>query len=242
MAALAALSPGDPGILAASRSEPALAMWGIERFARCCWRRLAVAAPRFVVFALFGSGHAGRQLCGHALDGSRAPCRKWSSKTEFPSAGKPSSRFRCCWAASEDGVENAHQLEIHFFSNPDANLRYALLADYTDAPIARTTADDAERLESRTRAAIADLNARYGEQFLFLHPRAPLERHRRTLDGLGAQARKIGRIQPLFAGRAQSIARTNAHQRRARRANWTKSNSSSRSTPTRNCPTAPRAA
>ena len=62
-------------------------------------------------------------------------------------------------------VEEVHELvrrlEIHYLANPDPNLGFAILADYTDALQETTPAD--EVLVARARAGIDLLNQRYGE-------------------------------------------------------------------------------
>jgi cyclic beta-1,2-glucan synthetase len=54
------------------------------------------------------------------------------------------------------------QLELHFLRNTDANLRFALLSDFTDAPEEHMP-DDGALLEQAT-ASIRELNKKYGRQ------------------------------------------------------------------------------
>ncbi|RYG55660.1 glycosyl transferase, partial [bacterium] len=74
-----------------------------------------------------------------------------------------------------DATESVHQLQLHFLSNPDPNLRFALLADYTDASAPHMPEDD-ERLNT-ARLAIDALNVRHGTAngearfFLFIRDR-----------------------------------------------------------------------
>ena len=146
-----------------------LAMWGIEKFARAVGGALPWPLR---LLAFLPSSEVATQVVNYAVTRLMAPraLPKMEFKNGIPARWKTIIAIPMLLGSVEDGVENAHQLEIHHLSNPDANLRYALLADYTDAP-ARQTADDAERLEA-TRAAIADLNARYGPQFfLFIRER-----------------------------------------------------------------------
>ena len=51
------------------------------------------------------------------------------------------------------------QLEVHYLANPDAELRFALLSDWTDADTETTPGDEA--LLARAAEGIARLNARY---------------------------------------------------------------------------------
>ena len=60
------------------------------------------------------------------------------------------------------------RLEIRYLANPDQNLRYALLSDYSDAPNQHMP-DDAERLDIAI-AGIEQLNAKYPRsKFLLFH-------------------------------------------------------------------------
>jgi cyclic beta-1,2-glucan synthetase len=55
----------------------------------------------------------------------------------------------------------AAQLELHYLRNTDANLRFAVLADFPDA--AQQHLDTDEALLEQAKAAVDDLNQRYGE-------------------------------------------------------------------------------
>jgi cyclic beta-1,2-glucan synthetase len=63
------------------------------------------------------------------------------------------------------------QLELHYLSNHDPNVRFTLLTDFTDAPQERMPGDDA--LLEQAKAGIRDLNRRYdtddGGPFYFFH-------------------------------------------------------------------------
>src|SRR5262249_56838226 len=68
------------------------------------------------------------------------------------------------------------QLEVHYLANPDEELRFALLSDWTDDP-AETRADD-ERLVAAAAAGIAPLNEPHGHpphrpRFFLFHPAPP---------------------------------------------------------------------
>ena len=69
--------------------------------------------------------------------------------------------------------EQINRLEVHYLANPEAELRFALLSDWRDAP-AETLPEDAELLAAAT-AGIARLNTQYGPapggdaRFLLLH-------------------------------------------------------------------------
>ena len=66
--------------------------------------------------------------------------------------------------AADELVEG---LEVRFLGNRDAQLRYALLTDFNDAPQATTAADAA--LLDHARAGIERLNRKHGERFFLLH-------------------------------------------------------------------------
>jgi cyclic beta-1,2-glucan synthetase len=62
--------------------------------------------------------------------------------------------------SGEDAVrDEVAKLEVRYLANPDPNLRFALLSDFTDAP-QRTVPEDAARLEA-ARSAIEELNRRH---------------------------------------------------------------------------------
>ena len=146
-----------------------LAMWGIEKFAKSVGGALPWPLR---ILTFLPSSEVATQVVNYAVTRLMAPraLPKMEFKEGIPNRWKTIIAIPMLLGSTDDGVENARQLEIHFLSNPDPNLRYALLADYTDAQ-SRTTADDAERLES-ARAAIAALNAQYGAQFyLFIRER-----------------------------------------------------------------------
>ena len=59
-------------------------------------------------------------------------------------------------------AEQAEQLEAHYLANPEGDVCFALLSDWTDADLAKR-ADDERLLNAATRA-IDELNSRYGER------------------------------------------------------------------------------
>lgn len=66
--------------------------------------------------------------------------------------------------------DEVERLEIRYLANPDNNLRFALLSDFSDAP-EKEMPDDAERLEVAIQG-IERLNAQYGPGRFFLFHRA----------------------------------------------------------------------
>jgi len=70
--------------------------------------------------------------------------------------------------------DQVHQLEVHFLANPDKELQFALLSDWTDSATEIRDGDD--ELLAIARAGIADLNRRYPRagatpRFFLLHRR-----------------------------------------------------------------------
>ena len=77
---------------------------------------------------------------------------------------------------TDDGVaEDVRQLETHYLANPDGEVYFALLSDWSDAAEERTALD--QSLLQKARQDIAELNARYGlsesshTRFYLLHRR-----------------------------------------------------------------------
>ena len=141
--------------------------------------------------------------------------------------------------------EQIERLEVHYLANPDGDLRFALLSDWTDAPTESVPGDD-ELLAARARRHRAP------------EPRARRAARRRrrasccsTAGGSGTSAsgkwmgweRKRGKLHELnrlLRGATDTTLRRRRRATRPRRP--TASATSSRSTPTRGCRAAPRAA
>jgi cyclic beta-1,2-glucan synthetase len=74
---------------------------------------------------------------------------------------------------SEAGVkEQIEQMEIRYLSNPDGQVRFALLSDWSDAE--RETMPNDDRLLSLALDGVAALNAKYGGQRFFVFHRKRL--------------------------------------------------------------------
>ena len=124
------------------------------------------------------------------------------------------------------------ELEVRFLANRDPHLHFALLSDFADAASGGSLPDDARWSSARSAAIDAAERAPRRRSLLSLSPRAPLERARAAVDGVGAQARQARRVQPAAARRDRHQLRRacTAICRCCRR-----SATSSRSTPTRSC-------
>ncbi|MEO5704920.1 MAG: glucoamylase family protein, partial [Candidatus Limnocylindrales bacterium] len=102
---------------------------------------------------------------------------------------------------NRDDVEvQVRSLEIHFLSNPDGDVRFAMLSDWRDA--ATEQLDDDDDLLAAAAAAVGTLNERHGEapgggpRFLLFH------RRRRWNEGEGlwmGWERKRGKLHELNA-------------------------------------------
>jgi cyclic beta-1,2-glucan synthetase len=98
----------------------------------------------------------------------------------------------------QEVAELVLRLEIHYLSNSEGNLHFALLSDWVDAPTETLPADE-ELLAAATRG-IAELNARYGpapgggERFLLFHRRRVWNEEERKWMGW---ERKRGKLQEL---------------------------------------------
>ncbi len=109
--------------------------------------------------------------------------------------------------SSDDEVDFLlRQLELHYQGNADPQLGFALLSDFADAPQKQMPED--EHLLQRAREGIRRLNRTYGKGGRAegaegpFPPRETLESQGVVLDGVGAEARQAGRVQPPAARRA----------------------------------------
>ncbi len=137
--------------------------------------------------------------------------------------------------SSIEGVRDLiEHLEVHALGNLDPHIHFALLTDFPDAATDTLPGEDAVLAAARRghRGAQRALRARHRRPLLPVPPRAPLERQRRRVDGLGAQARQDRGVQPAAARRHRHQLRRAG--RRAQRS-WRGCATASRSTATRAC-------
>ena len=103
----------------------------------------------------------------------------------------------------DDVDESLRNLEVHFLANMIGDIYFALLSDWPDSSV-ELSAGDREVLDY-ARSEIKLLNDRHplpgGDALPSAAPAPPLQRGRRLLDGLGAQARQAARAQPSAARR-----------------------------------------
>ena len=121
---------------------------------------------------------------------------------------------------SVDAVREAlENLEVQFLANREAHLHFAVLSDFTDSPDRDPRGrrrDPRGRRRGRARAE-RPLRRRPGRRVLSLPPPAPWNPQRGRLDGVGAEARQAGRVQPVPArqGDGRLLARSSATSSRS---------------------------
>ena len=96
------------------------------------------------------------------------------------------------------------QLEVHYLANPDGDLRFALLSDWTDAPEENIPGDD--ELLAATVEGIALLNRRHGpvpdgsERFFLFHRRRRWNESERKWIGWERKRGKLHELNRLLRG------------------------------------------
>ena len=101
-------------------------------------------------------------------------------------------------------AEQIEQLEVHYLANPDGDLRFALLSDWTDAPQENMPGDD--ELLATAVAGIARLNRRHGpapdgsERFLLFHRRRGWNESERKWIGWERKRGKLHELNRLLRG------------------------------------------
>jgi cyclic beta-1,2-glucan synthetase len=101
-------------------------------------------------------------------------------------------------------VEQIERLEVHYLANPDGDLRFALLSDWTDAPQENMPGDD--ELLAATVDGIALLNRRHGpspdgsERFLLFHRRRQWNESERKWMGWERKRGKLHELNRLLRG------------------------------------------
>ncbi len=100
--------------------------------------------------------------------------------------------------------EQIARLEVHYLANPDGDLRFALLADWTDAPEERVPGD--EETLAAAREAIGRLNGRYGpapgggERFLLFYRRRVWNEGQQAWMGWERKQGKLHELNRLLRG------------------------------------------
>ncbi|MBW3637054.1 MAG: glycosyl transferase, partial [Armatimonadetes bacterium] len=136
------------------------AQWAIGRFAGAIGGVLPFPLR---LLALLPASEVSAQVLNYCVTRliPPRPLPKMEFKDGVPETWKTVVAIPMLLGSVADATDNAHQLQLHFLANPDPNLRFALLADYVDAP-AMQMPEDAARLDA-ARAAIDALNVRHGQ-------------------------------------------------------------------------------
>ena len=124
---------------------------------------------------------------GDARGHSRARSARWSSS-------------RRSWIPPSALGSLLDDLEVRFLANRDPNLHFALLSDFADAS-SRSQPGDEALVAAATHAGRRAQRAARRRSVLPVSPRAALESVRAALDGMGAQTRQAGGVQPAAARR-----------------------------------------
>ena len=108
----------------------------------------------------------------------------------------------------DEVAEQIERLEVHYLANPDGDLRFALLSDWTDAP-AETMAGDEDTLAA-AREGIERLNRRHGpaveggERFFLFHRRRLWNESQRAWMGWERKRGKLHELNRLLRGAADT--------------------------------------
>jgi cyclic beta-1,2-glucan glucanotransferase len=100
--------------------------------------------------------------------------------------------------------EQIERLEVHYLANPDGDLRFAVLSDWTDAPTEHVPGD--EELLAAEREAIGRLNRRHGpppgggERFLLFHRRRAWNASQQIWMGWERKRGKLHELNRLLRG------------------------------------------
>ena len=156
--------------------------------------------------------------------------RRWSRRTRCRGSSCATGCRRICarmvvvpmlLTDRAEVEEQIERLEVHYLANPDGDVRFAVLSDWTDAPAESVPGDD-ETLAA-AREGIARLNrasrrhAGWRRAIPALPPPAALERERADVDGMGAQAGQAPRAEPPPARRDRHELRAHGRRRAVRR-------------------------
>ncbi|HET9885444.1 MAG TPA: glucoamylase family protein, partial [Candidatus Binatia bacterium] len=105
-------------------------------------------------------------------------------------------------------TEQIERLEVHYLANPDGDLRFALLSDWTDAPHENMPGDD--ELLAEIVDGIEQLNRRHGfapdgsERFLLFHRRRCWNDSERSWIGWERKRGKLHELNRLLRGAADT--------------------------------------
>src|SRR5437773_2223426 len=101
-------------------------------------------------------------------------------------------------------AELIERLEVHYLANPDGDVRFALLSDWTDAPTESVPGD--EETLAAAREGIGRLNSHYGDaleggqRFLLFHRRRLWNESEQTWMGWERKRGKLHELNRLLRG------------------------------------------
>ncbi len=136
------------------------AQWGIARFARSLGGVLPFPLR---VLALLPASEIATQVINYTVTRllPPRPLGKMEFKDGIPTRWKSAVVIPMLLTSVDEASESVRQLERHYLANPDASLRFALLADFVDSS-EKHRPEDADRLAEAVRS-IDYLNVRYGQ-------------------------------------------------------------------------------
>jgi cyclic beta-1,2-glucan synthetase len=194
-----------------------ISVLGIAGGAGATWLALLLVA-----LLAFGPGSdLAVAIVNRVASGALGPARfaRLELKEGVPSSLRTLVAVPTLLIRESDVQEQVANLEIHYLSNPDGDVRFALLSDWRDAPTERL--DDDDDLLSAAAAAIEELNDRHGPapdggaRFLLFHRARRWnegeqrwmgwERKRGKLHELNALLRGSRDTDILASGRAASV-------------------------------------
>ena len=167
--------------------------------------RIAAAAMVSIVPVSSVAVAALHTLMAHLLPPRTLP--KLDSKKGLPPNSRTLVAMPTLLGREEDVATMLRQIELHYLSNPDPQLQFALLTDDVDATVRRNPSDDRKLLESASEE-IAALNAKYAEggigPFHLLHRDARWNEGEQRFMGWERKRGKLDELNRLLRGDVQT--------------------------------------
>ena len=203
---LAWATPGYLGTIAAGTALVlALPLWLQQRQGASPWTLLALA-----LLALFPASELAVQILNSwvmRLVGPRALPRL-ELRGGIPRELRTLVAVPTLLTAAAEIEEQINRLEVHYLANPEAELRFALLSDWSDAPAETMPGDD--ELLATAAAGIARLNALHGvapagdARFLLFHRRRVWSDSEQCWLGWERKRGKLEELNRLLRGAADT--------------------------------------
>ena len=195
----------------------AAVLWLAGPEARAAW-------PLVLLFALIPANdiavNAMNQLLTAVLPPRRLPKLDLVRHGGVPERAAHGGGVPTLFGSVEAVREALDHLEVQYLANREAHLQFAILSDFTDSPT-ETRDDDAAILAAAVAGHPRRSTPRYARRrrgrLLPVPSAAAVESEPRRVDGLGAEARQAGRVQPLPARRRERrvLERRGRHRRRS---------------------------